>query len=580
MGVSAAVAALVALGAALFWPIPAPEPPRPEPFATEMDLQTNPRWAPAGDRIAYVAAVDGTFQVFTKKLDAVAPTQITHEPASCSWPFWSADGTRIYFIEGLFPAQSVRSIAVAGGPSQLVRDNVIGAELTPDGKTMALLLRNEAGKYGLAFASPPEAAPRFYTRGKFSSLFPAIETAMHIHPSGRFVGLIFADREFWKVPLDGGEPALMKGLPALDDFAFSKDERNIVGVHSINQSDSELAVVDIATGASRRFYSAGSQGTPAVSIDGRILAVPLVERGYDVIEVPLDGSPPRDIIATPRDEVAPSWSPDGSRFAYVTNRSGVDQLWLRNRNQGLEQLIAGPKDFPGTTAPAFLDSAISPDGTRVAYRLEDGRDFSVWISALSGDTPSRLWNDPAQQQRGAAWSPDGAWITFYGVRDGRNAIYKARVGGNTAPDLVTYTTEPQPVRWSPDGAWIAYRDAQLRLVSPDGKQKRVVSERKWETYGWSKDGTALYGIAVDERRHHILARIDVAAARETKIADYGLTGGAVDFGYLLADFPYRGFSLHPDGKSFLTSIYRAKSQIYLLRDFNRPVRLIDRWLGK
>jgi len=123
-------------------------------------------------------------------------------------------------------------------------------------------------------------------------------------------------------------------------------------------------------------------------------------------------------------------------------------------------------------------------------------------------------------------------------------------------------------------------------VSPDGKQKRVVSERKWETYGWSKDGMALYGIAVDEHRHHILARVDIlaqteaAAARETKIADYGLTGGAVDFGYLLADFPYRGFSLHPDGKSFLTSIYRAKSQIYLLRDFNRPVRLIDRWLGK
>jgi len=47
---------------------------------------------------------------------------------------------------------------------------------------------------------------------------------------------------------------------------------------------------------------------------------------------------------------------------------------------------------------------------------------------------------------------------------------------------------------------------------------------------------------------------------------------------LLADFPYRGFSLNPDGKSFLTSVYRAKSQIYLLQDFNRPLRLIDRWL--
>ncbi|MCU1336505.1 MAG: serine/threonine protein kinase [Bryobacterales bacterium] len=573
-------AAFAGFGVALFWSIPAPEPPRPEPFATELDLQANPRWAPAGDRIAYVAAVDGTFQVFTKKLDSIAPTQITHEPASCSLPFWSADGTRIYFIEGLFPTQSVRSIAVAGGPSQLVRDNVLTAELTPDGKTMALLVRDDTGKYRLAFASPPEAAPQFYTRGKFTTFFASIGTAMHIHPSGRFVGLIFADKEFWKVPLDGGEPELMKGLPTIDDFAFWSDERRVVAIHVTNPSDSDLSVVDISTGASRRFFSAGSQTTPAVSRDGRILAVPLMERGYDVIEVPLDGSPPRDVVATPRDEVAPSWSPDGSGFAYITNRSGGDQLWMRNRNQGLERLIASAKDFPGTSSPVFLDSAISPDGTRVAYRMEDGRDYSVWISSLSGDTPSRLWNDPAQEQRGASWSPDGAWIAFYGVRDGRNTVSKARVGGNATPDLVAYTTEPQPVRWSPDGAWIAYRDgSQLRLVSPDGQQKRVVSERKWETYGWSKDGTALYGIAIDEHRHHILARIDVASARETKIADYGMVGGAVDFGYLLADFPYRGFSLNPDGKSFLTSIYRAKSQIYLLRDFNRPVRLIDRWLG-
>jgi len=577
----AALAALAGFGVALFWPMPASEPPRPAPFATEMDLQTEPRWSPAGDRIAYVAAVDGVFQVFTKKLDAAAPTQITHEQESCSLPSWSGDGTRIYFIEGLYPATSLRSIAVAGGPSQLVRDRVLTAELTPDGRTLAALLPDEAGKFRLAFASPPEAEPRFYTGGKFATMFAGIETSMHVHPSGKFVGLMFRNKEFWKVPLGGGEPELSQGLNDVDDFAFWSDERHFLAIHASNPSDSELAVVDLATGASRRVFSAGNQTTPAVSTDGRIMALPVMERGYDVIEVPLDGSPPRDVVATPRDEVAPSWSPDGSRFAYVTNRSGMDQLWLRNRNQGLEQLVTGSKDFPGVPSLQFLDSAISPDCTRVAYRVEDGRDFSVWISPLSGDTPVRLWNDPGQQQRGASWSPDGAWIAFYGVKDGRNMIAKARVGGTAPPDVIAYTSEPQPVRWSPDGAWIAYRDgSELRLVSPDGKQKRVVSAHKWETYGWSKDSAALYGIFVDQQRHHILARIDLAAARETKIADYGLTGGAVDFGYLLADFPYRGFSLNPDGKSFLTSIYRAKSQIYLVRDFNRPVRLIDRWLGK
>jgi len=40
---------------------------------------------------------------------------------------------------------------------------------------------------------------------------------------------------------------------------------------------------------------------------------------------------------------------------------------------------------------------------------------------------------------------------------------------------------------------------------------------------------------------------------------------------------FRGFSLSPDGKSFLTSIVRTKLQIYLMEDFDRPVRLADRW---
>ena len=46
---------------------------------------------------------------------------------------------------------------------------------------------------------------------------------------------------------------------------------------------------------------------------------------------------------------------------------------------------------------------------------------------------------------------------------------------------------------------------------------------------------------------------------------------------ILNDFFYRGFSLHPDGKSFLTSVARVKTQIYLMKDFDRTVRLFDRW---
>ena len=56
------------------------------PFATEFEFQAMPRWSPKGDRIAYVAAVDGVLQIFTKSLNSVnadadhSRVAIVHEP--------------------------------------------------------------------------------------------------------------------------------------------------------------------------------------------------------------------------------------------------------------------------------------------------------------------------------------------------------------------------------------------------------------------------------------------------------------------------------------------------------------------
>ena len=216
----------------------------------------------------------------------------------------------------------------------------------------------------------------------------------------------------------------------------------------------------------------------------------------------------------------------------------------------------------------------------MAYRVLRKGVFSIWISPLSGEAPAKFWNDPLNSpQRGPSWSPDGNWIAFYGVRDGKLAVMKARVGGTEPPELLAYMAVNRPVYWSPRDDWIVYRDGNtLRIVSPDGKQNLLVSRREWETYGWSKDGAALYGIAAGENRRLILAGIDVATRRERQIADLGPFPPGSDFiDAILGDFSYRGFSLHPDGKSFLTSVARVKTQIYLMKDFDRTVRLFDRW---
>ena len=320
---------------------------------------------------------------------------------------------------------------------------------------------------------------------------------------------------------------------------------------------------------------AGDGAFPAISPDEHTIAYAAGEKGHDIVEVPLDGSGIRDVIATPMIEVTPSWSPDGTRFAYVTDRSGMQEIWVRNRLDGSEHPMPVPRAFGSPQFQTILDCAFSPDGSRVAYRMETPDATEIWTSLLSGEAPARLWQDPAKAfQRGPSWSPDGNWIAYYSIRDGKPAVLKIRVGAGQ-PELVTYTSGPQPVRWSPRGDWIAFRDGgALRLLSPDGKQERIVSPKSWETYGWSADGASLYGIAIRDHRL-LLGHIDLASGQETRVADLGPVPASLDYANFRSEFPIRGFSMHPNGKSFLTSIYRSRSQIYLLRDFDRRTRLLD-----
>jgi TolB protein len=204
--------------------------------------------------------------------------------------------------------------------------------------------------------------------------------------------------------------------------------------------------------------------------------------------VPLNDAATTDVIATSSSELAPAWAPDGVHFADITDRSGRPEVWLRDRVDGSERSIAGSNQFPDV--PAFWDCAISPDGTRVAYRAEKLGALVIWISPLTGDIPVRPWDDPAKSpQRGPSWSPDGNWIAYYGMHDDKPAVMKARAGINGPGEFVAGMATLQPVRWSPRGDWIVFRvgDA-LRIVSPDGKNNRMIGHRAWQTYGWSKDG--------------------------------------------------------------------------------------------
>ena len=106
----------------------------------------------------------------------------------------------------------------------------------------------------------------------------------------------------------------------------------------------------------------------------------------------------------------------------------------------------------------------------------------------------------------------------------------------------------------------------------------MLSQKEWFTYGWSKEGNSIYGISLAENRHLLVSRIDFGTAKEDIVTDLGPMPAASDLAGFAQDFAYRGFSLHPGGKSFLTSALNITGDIWLLQDFDRRLSLTDRLL--
>ncbi len=76
----------------------------------------------------------------------------------------------------------------------------------------------------------------------------------------------------------------------------------------------------------------GNEGSPSVSSAGNTIAATWEATDFDVVAIPLDGSPARPVLNTTRDEFDPAVSPVGDQFAFVTNRTGYPQIWLQSQH--------------------------------------------------------------------------------------------------------------------------------------------------------------------------------------------------------------------------------------------------------
>ena len=539
------------------------------PLSRQDATERWPVWSPDGNSIAFLTSVHGILQVFTKSIDRTDAAQLTRSTSDCGIPFWAPDGSTIYYVS----RGSLWAVPASGGTPELVLDKTGNATIHPDGTTLAFV---RGGK--LWVTSLKKEAPREFGISPFP---PSEVSAARFSPDGSKL-MTAAANDTWILPFPSGTPWKVKDLSAVlpGGAAWLPDNRHVVAPGPTSGASTwTLWRVDTRDGSRERIYaSAESIIGASISPDGKRLAYQTGQIEWNVLEISL----PSGAVHTAMSGSGivswwPDWAPSGTHYMVSTNRSGASAIEDVSAADGFSRRLAAPSDPEGfVSTPRW-----APDGSRFTFLSVDlgsGSGPRLMVANASGSNATTLEENASFRNPTIrpSWSPDSQWIAYARPGGARMQVVKMRPGSSSSPQLLTefapgnWTNYPV-VEWSPKGEWIAYPTQEgLALTSPDGKNTRKLTDRKLQVYGFSKNGETLFGILRDtsgEGPQWQLYSVDVKTGTDTFLATVDLPASADSIA---------GFSLHPDGKRFLTSIAKWPFDIWMMEGFDTPTSWWER----
>lgn len=140
-------------------------------------------------------------------------------------------------------------------------------------------------------------------------------------------------------------------------------------------------------------------------------------------------------------DVSPSWSPDGRKIAFVSDRSGSPQVYIMDQDGQKQRRLTYTGNY--NTHPAW-----SPDSRWIVYESRVRSQFDLWLIDPTGSVNYPLVDQPASDEY-PSWSPDGRKVLFSSSRGGETDIFAIDVNGKNLVRLTQGRGEKTNPAWGP-----------------------------------------------------------------------------------------------------------------------------------
>lgn len=380
----------------------------------ESEDDDSPSWSPDGQSIAFIRRGDAGLDTITVMPALGGAERRIANGSYVQSVSWSPDSRWLVWCQGTNADSSISIAPASGGEARkLIGSGKVkgygGATISPDGNQ--IVFSEVAGDldvdlYAAGFQDGHLVGnPRQIT---FDHVVKSLGAWTDDGKEILYVGGDYHSNEaaIWRIPAAGGVPRVVEGI----------------GTHA-----SELTY---SRKAHRLIY-----GTLFVN--------------YDIHRLDLSNpkAKPERFLSSNRFEANPSYSPDGTRIAFDSNRGGTREIWVANSD--------------GTNASAVTSFHLgvtgtgrwSPDGQFLVFDARPGADADVYTLPATGG-PVRKLTDFVGEDHNRVWSVDGKWIYFASRRLGPSEIFRMHADGSAAEQM-THNSGIVP-SMSPDGKWLYY----------------------------------------------------------------------------------------------------------------------------